>query len=86
MVVAPIGDRSVAMQFVGSGELWPRLLALMERPDLGHDPRFDTADKRRANWRTLREIVVGWLQTFPSVEAAMGAQDWDQLEHDPAAL
>jgi crotonobetainyl-CoA:carnitine CoA-transferase CaiB-like acyl-CoA transferase len=73
MVVAPIGDRSVAMQFVGSGELWPRLLALMERPDLGHDPRFDTADKRRANWRALREIVVGWLQTFPSVEAAMGA-------------
>jgi CoA:oxalate CoA-transferase len=73
MVVAPIGDRSVAMQFVGSGELWPRLLALMERPDLGHDPRFDTADKRRANWRALREIVVAWLQTFPSVEAAMAA-------------
>jgi crotonobetainyl-CoA:carnitine CoA-transferase CaiB-like acyl-CoA transferase len=73
MVVAPIGDRCVAMQFVGSGELWPRLLALMERPDLGHDPRFDTADTRRANWRALRGIVVAWLQTFPSVEAALTA-------------
>jgi crotonobetainyl-CoA:carnitine CoA-transferase CaiB-like acyl-CoA transferase len=74
MVVAPIGARSLAMQFVGSGELWPRLLALMGRPDLGKDPRFDTADQRRANWRVLREIVVTWLQaTYPSVEAALTA-------------
>ena len=74
MVVAPIGARSLAMQFVGSGELWPRLLALMGRPDLGKDRRFDTADQRRANWRVLREIVVTWLQaTYPSVEAALTA-------------
>jgi len=74
MVVAPIGERSLAMQFVGSGELWPRLLALMRRPELGKDPRFDTADRRRANWRVLRDIVVTWLQTtYPSVEAAMAA-------------
>lgn len=74
MVVAPIGARCLAMQFVGSGELWPRLLALMGRPELGKDPRFDTADQRRANWRVLREIVVTWLQaTYPSVEAALAA-------------
>jgi crotonobetainyl-CoA:carnitine CoA-transferase CaiB-like acyl-CoA transferase len=74
MVVAPIGDRSLAMQFVGSGELWPRLLALMGRPELGQDPRFDTADRRRANWRVLREIVVSWLQAaFPTVDLALAA-------------
>ena len=74
MVVAPIGDRCVAMQFVGSGELWPRLLALMARPELGKDPRFDTADQRRANWRALRDIVVAWLQaTYTSVDAALDA-------------
>ncbi|HKZ08714.1 MAG TPA: CaiB/BaiF CoA-transferase family protein [Methylomirabilota bacterium] len=74
MVVAAIGDRALAMQFVGSGELWPRLLALMRRPELGKDPRFETADGRRANWRALRDIVVGWLQsTYPSVDAALAA-------------
>jgi crotonobetainyl-CoA:carnitine CoA-transferase CaiB-like acyl-CoA transferase len=73
MVVAAIGDRCLAMQFVGSGELWPRMLGLMGRPELDRDPRFDSADKRRANWRALREIVTAWLQTYPSVDAALAA-------------
>jgi crotonobetainyl-CoA:carnitine CoA-transferase CaiB-like acyl-CoA transferase len=70
MIVAPIGDRYLAMQFTGSGELWPRLLAVMGRSELGHDPRFDTAEKRRTNWRELRPIVESWLGTFASVEDA----------------
>ena len=70
MIVAPIGDRYLAMQFTGSGELWPRLLAVMGRPELGRDPRFDTAEKRRTNWRELRQIVESWLGTFASVEDA----------------
>src|SRR6266481_3171758 len=70
MIVAPIGDRYLAMQFTGSGELWPRLLSVMGRPELGRDPRFDTAEKRRTNWRELRPIVESWLGTFASVEDA----------------
>src|SRR5438552_11677504 len=70
MIVAPIGDRYLAMQFTGSGELWPRLLAAMGRPELGRDPRFDTSEKRRANWRELRPIVESWLAAFASVEDA----------------
>jgi len=70
MIVAPIGDRYLAMQFTGSGELWPRLLAAMGRADLGRDVRFDTAEKRRTNWRELRPIVEAWLATFASVEDA----------------
>jgi crotonobetainyl-CoA:carnitine CoA-transferase CaiB-like acyl-CoA transferase len=73
MVVAAIGERSLAMQFVGSAELWPRLLGLMGRPELDQDPRFDSTEKRRVNWRALREIVTAWLQTFSSVEAALTA-------------
>jgi crotonobetainyl-CoA:carnitine CoA-transferase CaiB-like acyl-CoA transferase len=70
MIVAPIGDRYLAMQFTGSGELWPRLLSVMGRPELGRDPRFDTSEKRRTNWRELRPIVESWLATFASVEEA----------------
>jgi glutaryl-CoA transferase len=73
MVVAAIGDRSLAMQFVGSAELWPRMLGLMGRPELDRDPRFDSTEKRRVNWRALREIVTAWLLTFPSVDAALAA-------------
>ena len=72
--MAPIGDRYLAMQFGGSSELWPRLLAVMGRPELGQDPRFDTSEKRRTNWRALRPIVESWLAaTFPTVEAARAA-------------
>ena len=70
MIVAPIGDRYLAMQFTGSPELWPRLLSLMG-PELGRDPRFDTSEKRRANWRELRPIVESWLAAFGTIEDAI---------------
>jgi formyl-CoA transferase len=61
------------MQFVGAEHLWPRLLALMGRPDLEHDPRFASSDQRRANWRELRAIIDAWLATFPTSEDALRA-------------
>jgi crotonobetainyl-CoA:carnitine CoA-transferase CaiB-like acyl-CoA transferase len=70
MIVAPVGDRYLAMQFTGSPELWPRLLSLMG-PELGRDARFDTSDKRRANWRELRPIVEAWLARFRTLEDAI---------------
>jgi crotonobetainyl-CoA:carnitine CoA-transferase CaiB-like acyl-CoA transferase len=73
MIVAPIGDRYLAMQFTGSPQLWPRLLSVMGRPELGRDPRFDTGEKRRANWRELRPIVESWLATFRTAEDARKA-------------
>jgi len=73
MIVAPIGDRYVAMQFTGSPQLWPRLLSVMGRPELGGDPRFDTSEKRRANWRELRPIVESWLAMFRTPEDALKA-------------
>jgi crotonobetainyl-CoA:carnitine CoA-transferase CaiB-like acyl-CoA transferase len=73
MIVARVAERHVAMQFVGAEHLWPRLLALMGRPELERDPRFDSADRRRANWRELRAIIEAWLATFPTSEEALRA-------------
>lgn len=71
MVVAQVGDRSIAMQFVGAPQLWSRLLSAMGRPDLDRDPRFDTNEKRRVNWRELGTIVEAWLRGFPSADDAL---------------
>ncbi|MBI2528760.1 MAG: CoA transferase [Candidatus Rokubacteria bacterium] len=73
MVVAPIGDGCVALQFVGAPQLWPRLLAVMGRPDLDQDPRFDSDEKRRVNWGDLRQIVESWLATFRTMADALKA-------------
>jgi crotonobetainyl-CoA:carnitine CoA-transferase CaiB-like acyl-CoA transferase len=73
MIVAPVGGRHVAMQFVGSDQLWPRMLELMGRPDLAKDERFDDSEKRRKNWPELRAIVDAWLATYPSVDDALSA-------------
>ncbi len=71
MVVHKIGARYLAFQVVGGPELWPRLLTVMERPELGDDARFATAEARRTNWRALREVIGRWLDNFSSVEAAL---------------
>jgi CoA:oxalate CoA-transferase len=73
MIVARVGNRYVAMQFVGADHLWPRLVSLMGRADLASDPRFDGSEQRRANWPELRAIVEAWLATFPSSDDALRA-------------
>jgi CoA:oxalate CoA-transferase len=71
MVVHPLGDGYVAMQTVGAPQLWPRLLALMERPDLAADARFATPAARREHWPALRGIITEWLGRFATVDAAL---------------
>jgi crotonobetainyl-CoA:carnitine CoA-transferase CaiB-like acyl-CoA transferase len=71
MVVHKIGDRYVAFQIGGGPELWPRLLKVMQRPEVAGDARFASAEGRRKNWRELRQVVGEWLDGFPSVEAAL---------------
>jgi crotonobetainyl-CoA:carnitine CoA-transferase CaiB-like acyl-CoA transferase len=70
MLVRPVGDRYLALQTVGSAHLWPRLVELMERPDLADDPRFATPVGRRENWPALAEIITEWLARFATVEDA----------------
>jgi crotonobetainyl-CoA:carnitine CoA-transferase CaiB-like acyl-CoA transferase len=73
MVIHPIGDRHVALQTVGAPQLWPRLLALIERPELARDPRFATPMARRQHWPALRAIIEQWLDRFASVDDAIEA-------------
>ncbi len=71
MIVHRIGEGHLAMQTVGAPQLWSRLLALLERPELAADPRFVTPVARRANWSQLRDIIVQWLGRFATVDEAV---------------
>lgn len=73
MVVHPIGDRHVALQIGGGSQMWPRMCALMERPDLVDDARFSTAGARRDHWPQLLEILGNWLNRFETAEQAAQA-------------
>jgi formyl-CoA transferase len=45
----------------------------MKRPELAEDPRFATPAARRENWPAIRDIVLAWLDGFPSRERALEA-------------
>jgi crotonobetainyl-CoA:carnitine CoA-transferase CaiB-like acyl-CoA transferase len=73
MLVEQVGDSWVALQVVGVLDLWPRLLRLLERPELAEDPRFATPTARRQNWPELRPIIAGWLRRFTAADDALAA-------------
>jgi crotonobetainyl-CoA:carnitine CoA-transferase CaiB-like acyl-CoA transferase len=52
-------DRWVALA-VRSDEEWRRLSEVMERPELGTDPRFATLPSRKANEDALEAVVTAW--------------------------
>jgi CoA:oxalate CoA-transferase len=83
MMVHGIGDRHLATQFVGGPQLWPRLLELIERPDLATDPRFATPLARREHWPELRGIVAEWLDRFKTVDDALDALTAARLPSAP---
>lgn len=63
---------TVATSMIGS-LTFRSYLAAMRRPDLGHDPRFATAEARKQNFAALHAIVQTWILTFPDM-AALDAQ------------
>jgi crotonobetainyl-CoA:carnitine CoA-transferase CaiB-like acyl-CoA transferase len=73
MLVQRVGAGWVALQVVGVLDLWPRLLELLDRPDLAADPRFATPVSRREHWPELRGIIAAWLARFTSVDEALAA-------------
>ena len=73
LLVYEVGGRYLAFQIGGSPQLWPRLLRLMERPELAHDPRFKTGDLRRRHSRELHDIIGVWISRFKTVEEALAA-------------
>jgi crotonobetainyl-CoA:carnitine CoA-transferase CaiB-like acyl-CoA transferase len=73
MMVHQVGGEWVAFQVVGALDLWPRLVALLDRADLAADPRFATPVARRENWPELRAILADWLARFASAADALAA-------------
>jgi CoA:oxalate CoA-transferase len=73
MWVYEIGGRHVALQTTGAPALWPRLVALLERPELAADPRFATPVARRENRAALGEFIGAWMRRFATVDAAVEA-------------
>jgi CoA:oxalate CoA-transferase len=73
MWVFEIAGRHVAFQTAGAPQLWPRLVALLGRPELAVDPRFSTPTARRANQAALRVVIGDWIQRFASTDAVLAA-------------
>ncbi len=71
MIVHAIGERHLALQYVGGPDLWSRLARAMGRPDLDTDPRFATPAARREHWPLIRTMVCDWLDGFATIDAAM---------------
>jgi crotonobetainyl-CoA:carnitine CoA-transferase CaiB-like acyl-CoA transferase len=71
MLVYEIGGRHLALQTGGAVEIWPRLAALMGRPELLDDPRFATPVGRRENWTAMCDIIGRWLDGFATVDEAV---------------
>jgi len=71
MIVHGLGGRHVAMQTVGAPQLWARLVAMMDRPDLASDARFATPAGRREHWAELHPIICTWLDRFKTVQEAV---------------
>ncbi|GAA4415389.1 CaiB/BaiF CoA transferase family protein [Quisquiliibacterium transsilvanicum] len=86
MVVHKIGERYVATQLGSGAAMWPRLLKLMNRPELADDPRFQTPGDRRVHWDALEEIIREWLSGYASVEEAVAAISAARMPAAPVTL
>ena len=71
MVVHAIKGRHIAVQFIGGGPTWERLLAAAGVDSPIGAERFSTAQGRREHWFELRRLICDWLECFESVEAAI---------------
>jgi crotonobetainyl-CoA:carnitine CoA-transferase CaiB-like acyl-CoA transferase len=73
MIIHAIGGRQLAVQFIGGGSTWDRVLAAMGGDSPASAARFSTSDGRREHWPELRKLICDWLDRFASVEAAVEA-------------
>jgi crotonobetainyl-CoA:carnitine CoA-transferase CaiB-like acyl-CoA transferase len=73
MIAHTLVGGDMVTQTVGAPQLWSRLCGAMKRPELAEDPRFATPAARRENWPAIRDIVLAWLDGFPSRERALEA-------------
>ncbi len=85
MIIHPIKGRQLAVQFIGGGTTWDRLLAAMGPDTPARNERFAKPQGRRDHWTELREIICAWLDKFESIETAMTALTAAKVPHAPVA-
>ena len=62
---------------------WPQLLRAMKMPELGTDPRFESARGRRDNRIELRDVIEKWLSGFASRDEAIAVLDAERVPCAP---
>lgn len=65
----PDGKTFVTAQSLVGSLSFPSYLRAMRRADLAKDPRFCTAELRRANFKELHAIVQTWIGTFRDMDS-----------------
>jgi crotonobetainyl-CoA:carnitine CoA-transferase CaiB-like acyl-CoA transferase len=65
-------ERVIVLCMLQSERFWPGLCEVIGRPDLIHDPRFDTAEKRTAN-------VVECTAVLDAVFAERTLAEWKEI-------
>ncbi len=73
MIIHPVGGKHLAVQFIGGGTTWDRLLAAMGPDGPGSAREYSTPQGRRDHWPALRQVICNWLDGFPTIEVAMQA-------------
>jgi len=73
MIIHPVKGRQLAVQFIGGGTTWDRLLAAMGPDGPAGAEKFSTTQGRRDHWAELRQVICDWLDGFPSMDAAVTA-------------
>ncbi len=66
---APGGENDYIFILCVSDEMWQALFATIGRPELASDPRFATAQARKANFDELAEIIAAWTSKRSKHEA-----------------
>ncbi len=59
------GWASVGLEMGVAPETWPRVCAMLGRPELVDDPRFASSAARREHREAVAEIVEGWVREQP---------------------
>jgi len=66
---APGGPNDYIYIMVVTTRMWDALIAAIDMPELGMDPRFATVRDRHANGDALWEIIAGWTRQRTKFEA-----------------
>jgi CoA:oxalate CoA-transferase len=65
LLEAADGWVSVGLEMGVAADIWPKICAMIGRPELADDPRFATTIARRENRQAMNEAVEDWVRAQP---------------------